>query len=245
MKYCKDLSLSSKLDEVWKKAYDKRRLHLRDGIYYHRNKQKWVMNLTDRTLINNILHECHCSALSGHLSEDKTLERLKTCPWWPNLRKYFAEYCQTNERCQKGNRATGKKFVTIIQIQQQKSPWEIVHIDWLTAVSPGGDRSFNAFLVLIDRYSKAPMFLPFHEDDTAIETAIKIWNILISHTGLFQNIISNREPKFTSALLSNIHSLFGTKLPFLTAYCPQNYGLAEIMIQASEDIIKRLCAYGL
>ncbi|MBW0555497.1 hypothetical protein O181_095212 [Austropuccinia psidii MF-1] len=109
-------SLSSKLDEIWKKAYDEGRFHLLDGILYHRTKHTCVIELTDRTLINTILHECHDSVAAGHLSEDRTLERLKTCSWWPNWKKDVAEYCQTCDRFQKANRATGKNFGMMIQI---------------------------------------------------------------------------------------------------------------------------------
>ncbi|MBW0564814.1 hypothetical protein O181_104529 [Austropuccinia psidii MF-1] len=172
------------------------------------------MALTDRTLINTILHECHDSVAAGHLSEDRTLEKVKTCSWWQNWKMDVAEYCQTCDRCQKANRATGKKFGMMIQIQDTKLPWEIVHMDWVTALPPGGDRSYNEFLVLVDRYRKTPMFLPCHKDDTAMGTAIMIWNKVIRHTGLFQNIISYRDPKFTSAVWKNLHNLFGTKLSF-------------------------------
>ncbi|MBW0499131.1 hypothetical protein O181_038846 [Austropuccinia psidii MF-1] len=118
-------------------------------------------------------------------------------------------------------------------------------MDWVTALPPGGDRSYNACLVLADRYRKTPMFLPCHKDDTAMDTAIMIWNEVISHKGLFQNIISDRDPKFTSALWTNLHNLFGTKLSFSTAYHPQTDGLAERMIQTLEDMIRRFCTYGL
>ncbi|MBW0546148.1 hypothetical protein O181_085863 [Austropuccinia psidii MF-1] len=90
MKDCKDLSLSLKLDEIWKKAYDEGRFHLLDRILYHRTKHKCVMDLADRTLINTILHECHDSVAAGHLSEVRTLERVKTCSWWPNWEKDVA-----------------------------------------------------------------------------------------------------------------------------------------------------------
>ncbi|MBW0591741.1 hypothetical protein O181_131456 [Austropuccinia psidii MF-1] len=133
----------------------------------------------------------------------------------------------------------------MIQIQEPKSPWEIVHMDWVTALPPGGDRSYNACLVLVDRYSKTPMFLPCHKDDTAMETSIMICNKVISHTGLFQNIISDRDPKFTSAFWTNLHNLFGTKLSFSKAYHPQTDCLAERMIQTLKDMIRRFCAYGL
>ncbi|MBW0534076.1 hypothetical protein O181_073791 [Austropuccinia psidii MF-1] len=112
----------------------------------------------------------------------------------------------------KSKQSHRKKFGMVIQIQEPKFPWEIVHMEWVTSSPPGGDRSYNSFLVLVDRYSKTPMFLPCHKDDTAIDTAIMIWNEAFSHTGLFQNMISDRDPKFTSALWTNLHNLFGTEL---------------------------------
>ncbi|MBW0536009.1 hypothetical protein O181_075724 [Austropuccinia psidii MF-1] len=89
------------------------------------------------------------------------------------------------------------------------------------------------------------MFLPCHKDETAMDTATMICNKVISHTGLFQNIISDRDPKFTSGLWTNLHNLFGMKLSFSKAYHPQADGLAERMIQTLEDMIRRFCAYGL
>ncbi|MBW0592315.1 hypothetical protein O181_132030 [Austropuccinia psidii MF-1] len=78
-----------------------------------------------------------------------------------------------------------------------------------------------------------------------MDTALLLWSRVISHTGLFKNIISDRDPKFTSALWTNLHRLFGTKLSFSTAYHLQADGLAERMIQTLEDMIRRFCAYGL
>ncbi|MBW0511616.1 hypothetical protein O181_051331 [Austropuccinia psidii MF-1] len=68
-------------------------------------------------------------------------------------------------------------------------------MDWVTALPPSGDKNYNGYLVIVDRYSKTSILLPCHKDDTA--------------------------------------------------YHPQTDGLAERMIQTLEDIIRRLCAYGL
>ncbi|MBW0493232.1 hypothetical protein O181_032947 [Austropuccinia psidii MF-1] len=57
--------------------------------------------------------------------------------------------------------------------------------------------------------------------------------------------MSDRDPKFKSALWTNLHERLSTKLLFLTAYHPQTYGLAERMIQTPEDTIRKFCAYGL
>ncbi|MBW0490367.1 hypothetical protein O181_030082 [Austropuccinia psidii MF-1] len=77
-----------------------------------------------------------------------------------------------------------------------------------------------------------------------MDTALLLWNRVISHTGLFQNIISDRDPSFKSALWNNLLRLFGPKLWFSKEYHPQTYGLAERMIQTLEDVIWRFCACG-
>ncbi|MBW0518243.1 hypothetical protein O181_057958 [Austropuccinia psidii MF-1] len=133
----------------------------------------------------------------------------------------------------------------MMKIQEPSRPWEIVHMDWVTRLPPGGDRSYNACLVIVDRFSKNPIFSPCHKDDTVMDTAPLIWNRVVSWTGIFTNIISDRDPKFTSTLRTNPHQLFGTKLSFSTTYHPQTDGLAERMIQTLEDMVRRFCAYDL
>ena len=133
----------------------------------------------------------------------------------------------------------------MMKIEDPQAPWETVNMDWVTGLPPAGKKSYNACLVIVDRYSKTPIFLPCHKDDTAMDTALMIWNRVISWTGLFKNIISDRDPKFTSELWTNLYQFFGTKLSFSTAYHPQTDGLAERMIQTLEDMLRRFCAYGL
>ncbi|MBW0528055.1 hypothetical protein O181_067770 [Austropuccinia psidii MF-1] len=118
-------------------------------------------------------------------------------------------------------------------------------MDWVSALPPGGDKIYNSCLVLVDGYRKILILLPCHKDDTIMDTDIMICNGVISHTGIFQNNISDIDPKFTSALWKNLHTLFGTKFSFSKAYHPQNDGLTERMIQTLEDMIIRFCAYGL
>ncbi|MBW0571608.1 hypothetical protein O181_111323 [Austropuccinia psidii MF-1] len=118
-------------------------------------------------------------------------------------------------------------------------------MNWVTGLPPGGDRSYNSCLVIVDRFSKTTIFLPFHKGDTAMDKALLMWNRVLSWTGIFTKIISDRNPKFNSELWTNIHQLFGTKLSFSTAYLPQTDGLAETMIQASKDMVGGCCAYGL
>ncbi|MBW0565384.1 hypothetical protein O181_105099, partial [Austropuccinia psidii MF-1] len=163
------------------------------------------MTVVDRSLINLVLKECHDSPFSGHLSEDRTRVKWKTCIWWPMWQKDVSEYCKMCDRCQKANKSTGNRLGNMIKIQQSR-PWEIVHMDW---------------------------------DDTAIDTALLIWNRVVSWSGIFTNIISDRDPKITSALWTNLQQLFGTKLSFSTAYNPKTDRLAKRMIQTLEVMVRR------
>ncbi|MBW0540972.1 hypothetical protein O181_080687 [Austropuccinia psidii MF-1] len=56
IKDCKGPPLSSKLTEVWEKAYYEGTFHFLDGILLHGTKHTCFMIFKDRTLINIILH---------------------------------------------------------------------------------------------------------------------------------------------------------------------------------------------
>ncbi|MBW0461878.1 hypothetical protein O181_001593 [Austropuccinia psidii MF-1] len=84
-------SLIHALDKIWKKSYDDGRFDLLNGIFYNRTQHKCVMTVVERTLVNLVLKKCHDSPFSGHLSEYKTREKVKTCIWWPLWQKHVSE----------------------------------------------------------------------------------------------------------------------------------------------------------
>ncbi|MBW0494044.1 hypothetical protein O181_033759 [Austropuccinia psidii MF-1] len=95
------------------------------------------------------------------------------------VRKEVSEYCKTCVRCEKANKSTGRRLGNMIKIQEPRRPWEIVHMDWVTGLPPGGDRCYNACLVIVDRFSKTTIFTQCHKDDTAMDTALLICNRVI------------------------------------------------------------------
>ncbi|MBW0512237.1 hypothetical protein O181_051952 [Austropuccinia psidii MF-1] len=118
-------------------------------------------------------------------------------------------------------------------------------MDWLTGLVQGGKENFNAFLVIVNKYSSSIRFLPFHKEEKALDIALLLWNNIISTCGIPKIIISDRDPKFTSEFWTNLYDMFGKKHLFSTSYHPQTDGLAERMIQKMEDIIRTFCAYGM
>ncbi|MBW0539651.1 hypothetical protein O181_079366 [Austropuccinia psidii MF-1] len=115
------------------------------------------MTVVDSSLISFELKELHDHPFSGHLSEDRTREKIKTCIWWPMWQKDVAEYCKTCDRFQKANKCTDKRLGNMINIQEPRRPWETVHMDWVTGLPPGGDRSYNACLYRGLAYSQTSL----------------------------------------------------------------------------------------
>ncbi|MBW0561423.1 hypothetical protein O181_101138 [Austropuccinia psidii MF-1] len=118
-------------------------------------------------------------------------------------------------------------------------------MNWVAGLPLGLDRSYNSYLVIVDRFSETPIFLPCCKDDIVMDTALLIWNRVLSWTGIFTNIISDIDPRFTSALCTNLHKLFRTKLSFSRSYHPQTDRLAERMSQNLEGMVRVFCTYGL
>ncbi|MBW0590320.1 hypothetical protein O181_130035 [Austropuccinia psidii MF-1] len=190
--------LKSQLEESWLRAYKDNKFFLMDGLLYHREKHTSALTVTDRDLISLILQECHDCPYMGQMSEDRTKERVASTAWWPKWEKELSEYINTCERCQKANRKHGKKYGLLQHLEEPKHPWEKINIDWVSGLVPGGKHNYNAFLIIVDRFSKSMRCLPYHKEDTGMDTALLFWNNIISTCGVPKIIISDRDPKFTS-----------------------------------------------
>jgi hypothetical protein len=218
--------LVSGLNDKWSKDFQSGRFVLLDGLLYRRTANQCAMVLVEKDTIAQVIKECH-----NNISA-----------WWPKWRKEVKEYCATCDRYQKANKETGKRFGLLQKITEPWSRWEVINMDFVTALPPAGKENFNAVLVIVDRFSKQARFLPCHKENTAMEIALIFWNKVISNVGCPQVIITDRDPKFTSEFWRSLFNLLGTQLSFSTAYHPQTDGLAERMIQTLEDMIRSVRA---
>ncbi|MBW0547416.1 hypothetical protein O181_087131 [Austropuccinia psidii MF-1] len=75
--------LESQLEEPWLRDYQKKNFFLIDGLLYHREKHTSALTVIDRYRISTILQECHDCPYMGHMSEDRTKERVASMAWCP------------------------------------------------------------------------------------------------------------------------------------------------------------------
>ncbi|MBW0586562.1 hypothetical protein O181_126277 [Austropuccinia psidii MF-1] len=114
--------LESQLEEPCLRAYKDSKLFLIDGLLYHREKHTSALTVVDRGHISLILQECHDCPYMGHMSEDRTKERVASTAFWPKWEQELGEYINTCERCQKANRKHGKKYGLLQHIEEPKHP---------------------------------------------------------------------------------------------------------------------------
>ncbi|MBW0528573.1 hypothetical protein O181_068288 [Austropuccinia psidii MF-1] len=218
-------SLDFQLEEPLLRDYKDNKLFLIDGLLYHREKHTSALTIVERAQISLILQECNDCPYMGHMSQDRTKERAASTALWPKWEQELSEYITTCESCQKADRKHGKGYGLLQHIEEPKNSWETINMDLFTGIFQGGKSNFNSCLVIVDRDRRS--------------------NNIIATCGVPKIIISDRDPKFTSALWTNLYEILGTKLAFSKPYHPQTDCLAEWIIQTMEEIIRRFCAYGM
>ncbi|MBW0498235.1 hypothetical protein O181_037950 [Austropuccinia psidii MF-1] len=79
--------MESQLEEPWLRDYKYNKFFLIDGLLYHIEKHTSSLTVVERDHISLILEECHDCPYMGHMSEDRTKERVESTAWSPNGNK--------------------------------------------------------------------------------------------------------------------------------------------------------------
>ncbi|KAL0938012.1 uncharacterized protein CTRU02_207743 [Colletotrichum truncatum] len=120
-------------------------------------------------------------------------------------------------------------FVTDLpKVKARGSPWALPGFEWFDTLAP-----------TTDKFSKKVILLPGHTTYGAKEWAIVLIRAFqLADWGLPRRIISDRDPKFISAVWTAIFRTLGVKLLLSTAYHPQTDGQSERTNQTAEIAIR-------
>ncbi|MBW0475889.1 hypothetical protein O181_015604 [Austropuccinia psidii MF-1] len=79
----KSPELESQLEKPWLRYYKENKCFLINGLLYHRENDTSALTVINREHISMILWEFHECPYMGHMSEDRTKERVARTAWWP------------------------------------------------------------------------------------------------------------------------------------------------------------------
>jgi len=110
---------------------------------------------------------------------------------------------------------------------------------------PLSQEGYDAILTVTDLLTKFVVLVPCMESDDAATVATRLHDEVFSVFGLPVDIVSDRDPKFTSSFWRALFKRLGTKLRQSTAYHPQTDGQSECTNQTVESMLRCVCTeYG-
>ncbi|KAK1415183.1 hypothetical protein QVD17_30955 [Tagetes erecta] len=208
-----------------------------DGIRYF-DERLWVPLFGN--LRELVMDKAHKSRYSIHPGSDKMYRDLKVLYWWPGMKAGIATYVSKCLTCSRVKAEYQKPNGLLQQPEIPMWKWEQISMDFVTKL-PRSQSGCDMIWVVVDRLTKSARFLAVKENDNTEALAKVYLKEVVSRHGVPLSIISDRDPKFTSAIWRSLQKSLGTRLNLSTAYHPQTDGQTERTIQTLEDML-RACA---
>jgi hypothetical protein len=182
----------------------------------------------DVDICAQLLHEYHDSPSGGHLGREKTYVALSRDFYWPHMYKWVCS-C---EACQRVKPAPSSQ-APLRPLPVAADAWTSVRMNFIFGL-PADAHDRTGGLVFVDRFSKMVHLAPV----TAEESAAIFVDIVFRHHGLPLDIVSDRDPRFTSAFWTRLFQLLGTRLRMSTAAHPETDGQTERANRVVEDVLR-------
>ena len=190
-----------------------------------------------------VLQECHDHPTAGHPGAATTYLNVSRHYWWPGLTTFVHEYVKGCGKCQQNkiNRRPWKGPLMPIAGPQDPTPFRQISMDLLTDLPPT-EESYDTLLVVVDHgLSKGLILCPTRKTVTSTGIAELLNDNVFRRYGVSQRIISDRDPRFASAVFQEWLKLLNIKSAMSTAYHPQTDGATERVMQEIQAYLSIHC----
>ena len=192
----------------------------KDGMLYHKGKL-WLPY--DEALKKIFFENEHDTMVVGHMGMDKTLEMINCNFYWPKMAKDIENYVRPCDDCQRNKASRHKRHGMLHPLELSYSPWDSISMDFITHLPVSEDCS--TVWVIVDRYTKMAHFVPVKNAQKTAEGCTKLFlaNVWKLH-GLPSDIVSDRDPVFTSTFWVELMKKLDVRLRKRTVFWPQTDG---------------------
>jgi len=184
----------------------------------------------DPDLCHNILQTLHDSPATGHLGISNTWELVCKQYKGPRLWEFVEQYVKGCARCQesKTNMHWSRAPLQCFDTPVEEGPFQYVSMDLITDLPKS--QGFDSILTIVDQgCSKAAKFIICTKTIDGTGVALKYLKHLVPWFGLPKRIISDRDPRFTSAFAKEMCKALGIQQNLSTAFHPRMDGQTECM----------------
>ncbi|KAE8962615.1 hypothetical protein PR002_g29547 [Phytophthora rubi] len=183
-----------------------------------------------------LVHEYHDAPAGGHLGREKTFAALSRDFFWSRMYKWIRKWVRSCEICQRVKPAASKQ-APLRPLPIATSAWRSVSMDFIFGL-PRDAEGRTGVLVFVDRFSKMVHLDPVAAEVTADESAELFLDLVFHHHGLPESIVSDCDPRITSAFWTWLFALLGTRLLMSTAAHPETDGQTERVNRVLEDVLR-------
>jgi hypothetical protein len=138
-----------------------------DSGFLHCDNRIYIPESNDLRLC--VLRNTHDHPLSGHFSQNCTLELIRREYTWPGICTYVKDYIKSCTTCTRAKVPRHKPFRLLKQLPIPERPWNSISMDFIEQLLDSS--SYTAILVIIDRLSKQAIFIPTHDTITSPDLA--------------------------------------------------------------------------
>ncbi len=189
-----------------------------------------------------IMTSCHDDKTAGHPGITKTIDLLSRDFYWKNMNRHIKEYVNSCIQCQR-NKPSNQTPIGLLQpIPAPEQRWHTVTMDLITQL-PKTKLGNDAIVVFVDKFSKLAHYVPTTTEISAPRLATLFIDNIVRLHGLPSNIISDRDPRFTSLFWKSLWKQLGTQLSMSTAFHPQSDGQTERQNRTLEQSLRAYTDY--
>ena len=184
----------------------------------------WLQLVIPNNQRVEILQETHQGTCSGHLGQEKTLNKLKEMFYWPGHYTDVYNWCQTCSTC-----ATRKN-----PSQRQRSslgtilagyPTQVMAVD-IVGPLPESDRGNSYIMVVGDYFTRWMEAFPIPNQEAAT-VAEKLIDEVFLRFSISEQLHSDQGRQFESKLIAEVCRLLNIQKTRTTPYHSQSDGLVE------------------
>ena len=152
------------------------------------------------------------------------------------------DFVRSCNDCQQNKAPRHKRHGTLHPLELSYSPWDSVSMDFITQLLKSD--GYSTVWVIVDRFTKMAHFIPILDGQKTAEGCAKLFlaNVWKLH-GLPSDIVSDRDPVFTSKFWAELMERLDVQLRKSTAFRPQTDGQTERVSQSLEQYLRQYCNY--
>jgi hypothetical protein len=191
-----------------------------------------------KVMLDDCLKLSHDSL--GHFGTDKTYDRITETYYRPGLSSIVESYVKHCPQCIVNKTSRTKPFGNLLSIDPPydriPKAFESINMDLIVGLPKSG--GYDAILTVVDRYTKAAIFIPTSSDFTAESLANIFFDKVVSRGFLPLKFITDRDPRLILSFWKTITARLGIDHRKTAAYHAQADGAAERMNQTLEIALR-------